>query len=121
MDTSAAAASAAVMVITSCPAPTGDGQSRDVAAELSRALVEERWAACVSVVAGARSTSRWQGALCVEPEVLCLIKTTADRAPGLMRRLAALHPYEVPEMLVLEVGDAWPPYLAWLVAETRPR
>jgi periplasmic divalent cation tolerance protein len=108
---------APVIVLTSCPAPTAE---RDVAAEIAQALVEERLAACVSVLPGMHSTYRWKGEICVDGEVLCLIKTTADRAPGMMDRLKRLHPYEVPEMLVVEPGAGWPPYLAWLVDETRP-
>ncbi len=115
MDTPATSPSRPVLVLTSCPAPTAE---RDVAAELARALVEERLAACVSVLAGVRSTYRWQGQLCTEGEVLCLIKTTAGRRDALLARLAALHPYEVPEGLVLPVEDGLRPYLAWLAAET---
>ena len=88
--------------------------SLDKASELARALVEERLAACVNVLPVARSIYRWQGKLCEEPEHLCLIKTRADRVEALRTRLVALHPYEVPELVVIDVQSGHNPYLAWI-------
>lgn len=84
---------------------------------LARTLVEERLAACVSFQPGLASVYRWKGAVEEANEVLLLIKTTADRVPELERAFARLHPYEVPEFLVLEPTHVAAPYLAWLVAE----
>ena len=100
------------LVVTSVP-------SAKVADALAHALVTEKLAACVTRLAGARSTYVWKGELCTEDELVCLIKTTADRVDALLARLPALHPYEVPEALVLEVSSGLPPYLAWLMASTR--
>ena len=87
--------------------------------ELARALVEERLAACVNVVPGLRSIYRWEGALHDEPESLLIVKTTRDRLEALSARLAALHPYETPEVLVLTPDTGAAAYLAWLERETR--
>ena len=88
----------------------------DAAPGLARALVEERLAACVNVLPGARSVYSWKGAVCDDGESLLLIKTTADRAAAVAARLLALHPYEVPELISVEIrGDEGnPAYLAWL-------
>jgi periplasmic divalent cation tolerance protein len=87
------------------------------AARAARILVEERLAACVSLVAAVRSIYRWQGAVQDEAESLAIIKTTPDRYPALAARLASLHPYEVPEILALPLAAGHPPYLAWLAAQ----
>ncbi len=88
--------------------------SSDVAASIARTLVEERLCACVNVLPAIRSIYRWQGTVHDEPEVLALIKTTADRYDALAERLRALHPYEVPEILALDVAAGAASYLAWV-------
>lgn len=87
----------------------------DVAQTIARTLVDERLAACVNLVAGVRSVYRWEGAVQDDPETLLVIKTTQAALPRLEPRLATLHPYEVPEHVVLEPTEVAAPYLAWLV------
>lgn len=86
---------------------------------LARTLVEERLAACVNLLPPMRSVYRWEGAIEAAAERLLVIKTSADRVEGLRERLHDLHPYEVPEFLVLGVDDGSEPYLGWLWLETR--
>jgi periplasmic divalent cation tolerance protein len=88
--------------------------SADKAAEIARTLVEERLAACVNILPAVRSIYRWKGELCDDAEALCVIKTRADRVEALRERLIALHPYEVPELIVLDVVSGHTPYLAWI-------
>jgi periplasmic divalent cation tolerance protein len=94
--------------------------SADEAAQIGRALVEERLAACVNVVPGVQSVYRWQGQVERAPEWLMLIKTTRARLPALIRRVEALHSYTVPEVLALPVAGGSPEYLDWLAEQVRP-
>lgn len=84
--------------------------------ELARTLVDERLAACVNVGATMISTYRWQNAIEREPERQLIIKTTRDRVDEVERRLRALHPYELPEFLVLAVERGSDAYVAWVTA-----
>jgi periplasmic divalent cation tolerance protein len=84
------------------------------AARLARTLVQERLAACVTVIPGVVSTYRWEGRVETAPEQLLLIKTLAAAAPRLTRRLSELHSYEVPEILVLPVAAGHTAYLEWI-------
>ncbi len=86
----------------------------EAALRIGRALVEERQAACVNVVPGVRSIYRWQDAIEATDEVMLVLKTTAAAAPALAARLAALHPYEVPEVLALEPAAGAEAYLGWI-------
>jgi len=90
----------------------------ETAEMLARTLVEERLAACVSQVPRMRSVYHWQGEVEAASEVLLLIKTHSRLAPDLTRRLGELHPYEVPEILVLPVAAGSRDYLEWVMAET---
>lgn len=90
----------------------------DVAARIARVLVEERLVACANLVANVRSIYRWQGRVEDESEVMLVLKTQADRVEALAERLRALHPYDVPELVVLPVTGGLAPYLDWVRAET---
>lgn len=87
---------------------------------LARALVEERLAACVNVLGDVQSFYRWEGRVQQDAERQLLIKTTSDRLEALEARVAALHPYTVPEFLVIPVTGGSDRYLEWLRASTRP-
>lgn len=88
------------------------------ASSIARSLVEERLAACVSVLPGMRSTFRWRGETHTDEEVLMLIKTTREAYPALAARLLELHPYELPEIIAVDVSAAHAPYAAWVAAQT---
>lgn len=89
-----------------------------VAGTIARALVERRLAACVSIQPPCVSVYRWQGTVEQAQEVALLIKTTRERYPALESALRGLHPYEVPEIIALDVTRGWPGYLQWVVSET---
>jgi periplasmic divalent cation tolerance protein len=91
----------------------------ETAQRIARALVEERLAACVNRLPGVRSVYRWQGVVEEAGEVLLIAKTAASRAAALAARVRALHPYELPEVVVLPVTDGSEAYLRWVVAESR--
>lgn len=88
------------------------------AAAVVRPVVEENLAACGTLLPGARSIYRWQGAVEDAAEVVVLLKTTAGRLPALRERVLALHPYETPEWVVLDPTEVSPAYAAWVQAAT---
>lgn len=96
-----------VLVLSTLPA------SHD-AATFARALIEERLAACVNLLPVMRSVYRWEGAIQDEEERQLLIKTTRARVEDLRERLAELHPYDVPEFLVVPVAGGSDAYLRWI-------
>ncbi len=99
------------LVLTTLP-------DRETAERLARVAVEERLAACGTVLPGATSVYRWEGKIAAENEVVLLLKTTRQRAGDLIRALKARHPYKVPELVAVPVSDGWPPYLEWVAGES---
>jgi periplasmic divalent cation tolerance protein len=89
------------------------------AAKLGRTLVEERLAACATMISGVQSIYRWQGKVESSTETLLLIKTGQEHLAALEARLHELHSYETPEFLVLEVDAASQPYLDWMQESLR--
>ena len=86
------------------------------AARLGRTLVEERLAACATLLPGAQSIYRWEGKLESSTETLLLLKTGSAQLAALEARLHELHSYQTPEFLVLGVEACGQPYLVWLQA-----
>lgn len=89
------------------------------AARIGRALVDERLAACANIIRGARSIYRWKEKIFDEPECILLIKTVADNFTLLEKRVRELHPYEVPEVIVVKIAEGSKPYLDWIEENTR--
>ena len=96
-----------VIVLTTFPVD----QDADL---FARTLVNEHLAACVNVLPPMRSIYRWKGAIESADEHQLLIKTSAARIRDLESRLKSLHPYELPEFLVLSISDGSAEYLSWL-------
>jgi periplasmic divalent cation tolerance protein len=81
-------------------------------------LVNERLAACVNLLAEMESTYRWKGTVETDRERHVVIKTTADRLPALQARIHQLHPYEIPELIVIAVAGGSEAYLGWIREST---
>lgn len=90
-----------------------------VAARLARRLVDAGAAVCVNLVPGVRSVYRWRGDVASDRETLLVVKTRAASVRRCLAALAAAHPYEVPEGLVLRPDAGLAAYLAWVDTEGR--
>ena len=87
--------------------------SEEEAVSLSRRLVEEALVACATFFA-VRSIYRWEGEITDEAEVQLQLKTLAAKAELVERRLAELHPYDVPAILRIDVSRTTEAYAAWV-------
>jgi periplasmic divalent cation tolerance protein len=97
------------VVVVFCTAPPKCADS------LAAKLVEEELCACVSVVPAVKSFYRWQGKVEVADEHLLVMKTTGAAFSVVRERLVALHPYDVPQVIAIPVGQGLPSYLSWVV------
>lgn len=88
------------------------------AEQIAETLVTERLAACVNILPEVLSVYKWKDAVEKDREILMVIKTSAIRLESLTERIQAIHPYEVPEIVHLEVDGGSSDYLAWVIAES---
>ncbi len=100
-----------VIVLTNLP-------DRAAASRLATLLVEHGHAACVDILAECTSVYRWKGEIEMATEVPLLIKTTSSAYPRLEEKIRANHPYELPEIVSIPVGNGLPEYLNWVAAES---
>jgi periplasmic divalent cation tolerance protein len=102
-----------VLALTTLPADADAGA-------FVRALLDARAVACGTLLSGGRSVYRWQGQVEEATETVVLLKTTRGQVPLLREHMVSLHPYEVPELLILPCDDGFPAYLDWVRAEVAP-
>ena len=103
-----------LLVLCTCP-------DRDTALGLARRLVEGRLAACVNVVDGLSSVYRSKETLQEDSEALMLIKTSGERYPDLEALILKHHPYELPEVIAVQIERGLEEYLGWIAGSTDAR
>ncbi len=94
------------VVVVLCTFPTGEK-----VVETARLLVEKGLVACVGIVPAVRSIYTWHGQICDETESLLIIKTRKILLNELEREIKLHHPYEVPEIIALDIASLHKPYL----------
>lgn len=96
-----------------CTAPASDAVS------LARELLKRRLVACVNIMP-VRSLYRWEGHICDDQEHLLIMKTESACTEELITTLTEIHPYDLPEIIVLPVESGYQGYLGWVTGEVAP-
>ncbi len=99
-----------IVVLTTC-------ESEEQAQTLARHLIEQRLAACVNILPGARSIYRWKDKIEDSAEFVLVVKSRRDVFGKLRDAIAHLHSYEIPEVIALPVVDGSDAYLGWMDRE----
>lgn len=86
--------------------------------DIAKRLLAKNLVACVNITP-VRSLYRWKGESCDDEEHLLIMKTRRDLAEDVIVALKAMHPYEIPEIIVLPVTTGHLPYIDWVLGETR--
>ncbi|HJQ19970.1 MAG TPA: divalent-cation tolerance protein CutA [Gemmatimonadaceae bacterium] len=92
--------------------------NEDEAVTLVRQLLDRRLIACGTLLPRSRSLYRWEGKIADEQEVVVLLKSRSARIEPMRAAFQELHPYKVPELLVLSVDTGLEKYLEWINTET---
>jgi len=95
------------LVLTTCP-------NEQIAKAIAENLVKEKLAACVNILPNVTSVYHWQGEIQCDNEVQLLIKTDSERFLLLNARINELHPYDVVEVIALNIQQGDKHYLNWI-------
>jgi periplasmic divalent cation tolerance protein len=101
------ATTSVLVVLSTAPTP-------QAARQLAQTLVQERHAACCTILPAAGSVYRWEGKVEESEEAIVLIKTTHQQYPQLQQRIKELHPYQLPEIIAVPVVAGLTGYLEWV-------
>ncbi|MBM9548973.1 divalent-cation tolerance protein CutA [Leptospira sp. 201903074] len=88
--------------------------SEEEAKKIAKIVITERLAACANIVKGMDSIYIWKDLLEESKEVVCLFKTTSEKAELLMQRIKELHSYEIPCIVLWPIVSGNPDYLDWV-------
>jgi periplasmic divalent cation tolerance protein len=93
--------------------------SSEEARKVSDLLLNNRKAACVSIVSGVASSFWWKGKIDAANEDLLIIKTRASVLSEVMALIKTVHSYEVPEVIAMPVIGGNEDYLNWIETEVQ--
>lgn len=99
----------AQLLLCNCP-------NNETASKIAHLLVEQKLAACVNCLPGVRSVYQWNNTIEEASEVMLLIKTTTARYKKVEQTIVTAHPYEVPEVIAVDISNGLPAYLQWIGA-----
>jgi len=93
----------------------------DKATLLAKTIVEEGLVACANIIPTVRSIYTWKGKIEDDEESMMFIKTRTELLEKLTLRIKELHPYEVPEIISMEIKDneGNKDYLKWIIDNTK--
>ena len=95
------------LVLCTCP-------DENIAINIAENIVAQRVAACVNVLPSVYSVYHWQDNVESAKESIILIKTTREQYAALEKVITSLHPYEIPEVIALNIDNGLPEYLKWI-------
>jgi len=101
-----------ILVITQFPDKKG-------AVAVAKALIDQHVAACVNILSPCTSMYRWQGKIESSDEISVLIKTQRQHYERVEQLIKMMHPYELPEVIMVPIMGGLPAYLQWIAAETQ--
>ena len=87
----------------------------ETANRIAHALIAEKFAACANIIPAVHSIYRWKDKIETAGEVMVFFKTTPDRQAAFQEKLRSLHPYEVPEIVLVSVVTGLSDYLRWVI------
>lgn len=99
------------LILTTCP-------DRTTGESIARLLVTEGSAACINLIDNIHSIYRWKDGIESEQETLLIIKTVKHRYREIEETIREMHPYEVPEIIALDIEQGEESYLQWISQST---
>ena len=92
-----------------CTFPT-----KEKAVEISKILLNKKLIACSTIIPSFLSIYKWEGKIEEAEEYLCIFKTKEKLFDEIEKEIKERHPYEVPEILMLEIKKGTKNYLKWI-------
>ncbi len=99
----------AQVIVTFCTCP-----DKATAEKIAQLLVEAKLAACVNILPSITSIYSWKGQIESAEEHLLMIKSPQASYNAIETAIRDHHPYELPEIIAVTVGQGLPEYINWI-------
>ncbi len=86
---------------------------------IATTLVEEKLAACVSIIKNVVSIYSWEGMSQTDNELILMIKTREELFDSVKNRILELHEAQVPEIIAVPITMGLDSYQNWIASETK--
>lgn len=80
-------------------------------------LLNQRLIACASLIDNVQSMYWWKNKIITDSETMVMMKTTNRKIKAIKNFFLVNHPYQTPELIVLDI-QAEQKYLEWMLKET---
>lgn len=87
------------------------------AQRVAKALLAKKLVACANIFK-CGSLYFWEGKMNEHPEYIAIMKTTDEKFAKLQKEIKAMHPYEIPEIIAINVSKTSPEYAKWVFSCT---
>jgi len=95
--------------------------SQKEARKIARAILKGKLAACVNILPKISSIYWWKGEIETASESLLIFKTILSRTAALIRKVRAIHSYDIPEVITFPIQEGNPDYLRWIRQSVNPK
>ncbi len=92
---------------------------KDLSENIANAVLKEKLVACVNIIEEVKSKYWWNGELNTDIESLLIMKTRDELVDSVIRKIKEVHPYQVPEIISIEIKEGNIDYLEWIKKETQ--
>lgn len=92
---------------------------KGIAEHIAGEILKDKLCACVNIIDGITSMYWWKEKIEKSSEALMIIKTTITNYKSLEAKIIDLHPYEVPEVISLDLKDGNNNYLKWIIESVK--
>lgn len=87
---------------------------RVLATKIAETLLQQKLVACVNIINNVSSMYHWQGKIVTDTEWLLVMKTDKLRVERLQAAVLAIHNYEIPEFITLNIEQGHSEYFKWI-------
>ena len=86
-----------------------------VARDIANTLLTKKYSPCINIVSNNESIYVWNNDIETTNEYLLFIKSVKSKFKNIEKLILAMHPYEIPEILAIDINHINMKYLKWML------